>query len=692
MTEHRIFNWPQPLAGEQPRIWYGGDYNPDQWPEEVWDEDIELMKKAGVNLVSVAIFSWAKLEPEEGVYDFDWLDRVIDKLGKAGIAVDLASGTASPPMWMTQAHPEILWVDYRGDVCQPGARQHWRATSPVFLDYALRLCRKMAEHYKDNPYVVAWHVSNEYGCHNRFDYSEDAERAFQKWCEKRYGTIEAVNEAWGTAFWAQHMNNFSEIIPPRFIGDGNFMNPGKLLDWKRFSSDALLDFYRAERDALLEIAPKPQTTNFMISAGGTGIDYDKWGYDVDFVSNDHYFTPGEAHLDELAYAASLTDGVARKNPWFLMEHSTSSVNWRPINYRNEPGELVRDSLAHLAMGADAICYFQWRQSKAGAEKWHSSMVPHAGADSQVFRDVCELGADLGKLADEGLLGTKLLKSKVAVVFDYESQWATEHTATPSQNVRHWTEPLDWFRSLADTGVTADVVPVRGDWDSYEVAVLPALYILSEDTSRRVREYVANGGKLIVTYYTGLSDERDHVWLGGYPGSIRDVVGVRVEEHAPMGSDFPGAMNHLDLSNGAVAHDIADVITSVAETGRVLETFKADKWTGFDGAPAITVNEYGDGKAVYVGAKLGREGLATSLPEILAELGVAVPAGDDRGEVLRVERADETDENHFVFLFNRTHDVAVVDVEGEPLVASLAQVNDSEHTAAIQPNGVLVVKL
>ena len=170
--ERKEFKWPQPLAGNEPRIWYGGDYNPDQWPEEVWDEDVALMQQAGVNLVSVAIFSWAKLEPEEGVYDFDWLDRVIDKLGKAGIAVDLASGTASPPMWMTQAHPEILWVDYRGDVCQPGARQHWRATSPVFLDYALSLCRKMAEHYKDNPYVVSWHVSNEYGCHNRFDYSE----------------------------------------------------------------------------------------------------------------------------------------------------------------------------------------------------------------------------------------------------------------------------------------------------------------------------------------------------------------------------------------------------------------------------------------------------------------------------------------------------------------------------------------
>ena len=488
------------------------------------------------------------------------------------------------------------------------------------------------------------------------------------------------------------MNNFSEIIPPRFIGDGNFMNPGKLLDWKRFSSDALLDFYKAERDALLEIAPKPQTTNFMVSAGGAGIDYDKWGYDVDFVSNDHYFTPGEAHFDELAYSASLCDGIARKNPWFLMEHSSSAVNWRPINYRVEPGELVRDSLAHLAMGSDAICYFQWRQSKAGAEKWHSSMVPHAGPDSQIFRDVCELGADLNKLADEGLLSTKLVKSKVAVVFDYESQWATEHTATPTQEVRHWTEPLAWFRALADNGLTADVVPVRGPWDEYEAVVLPSLTILSEETTRRVREYVANGGKLFVTYYTGLVDDKDHVWLGGYPGSIRDVVGVRVEEFAPMGNDFPGAMEHLDLDNGTVAHDFADVITSVADTAHVVASFKADKWTGFDGAPAITVNDFGDGKAAYVGARLGREGLAKSLPALLEELGIETSAEDDRGEVLRVERADETGENHFVFLFNRTHDVAVVDVEGEPLVASLAQVNESEHTAAIQPNGVLVVKL
>ena len=688
MTQRRSYRWPQPLAGQQARIWYGGDYNPDQWPEEVWDDDVRLMKKAGVNLVSVGIFSWAKIETSEGVYDFDWLDRIINKLGEAGIAVDLASATASPPMWLTQAHPEVLWKDYRGDVCQPGARQHWRPTSPVFREYALKLCRAMAEHYKGNPYVVAWHVSNEYGCHNRFDYSEDAERAFRKWCEERYGTIDAVNDAWGTAFWAQRMNDFTEIVPPRFIGDGNFMNPGKLLDFKRFSSDALKAFYVAERDALAEITPDlPLTTNFMVSAAGSVLDYDDWGREVDFVSNDHYFIPGEAHLDELAFSASLVDGIARKDPWFLMEHSTSAVNWRPVNYRKEPGQLVRDSLAHVAMGADAVCYFQWRQSKAGAEKFHSAMVPHAGEDSAVFRDVCELGADLNTLADNGLLGTKLAKSKVAVVFDYESEWASEHTATPTQKVHHVDEPLQWFRALADHGMTADVVPVRGAWDDYEMVVLPSVYLLSEETTRRVRDYVVGGGRLVVTYYTGISDERDHVWLGGYPGSIRDVVGVRVEEFMPMGDDFPGVPDCLGLSNGAVAHDIADVIGSVDGTATVLETFKDDPWTGMDGAPAIVAHTFGEGRSVYVGARLGRDGIALSLPEILDSLGMAEAGGND-GRVLRVER-EGADGSRFVFSFNRTHETVRVPVEGEVVVSSFAEV--SGETISIKPNGVIVTK-
>lgn len=335
-----------------------------------------------------------------------------------------------------------------------------------------------------------------------------------------------------------------------------------------------------------------------------------------------------------------------------------------------------------------MCYFQWRQSKAGAEKFHSAMLPHAGEDSQVFRDVCELGSDLNALADNGLLGTRLAKSRVAVVYDYESEWASEHTATPTQKVRHVDEPLAWFRALADNGVTADVVPVRSNWDEYEVAVLPSVYILSEETTRRVREYVAGGGRLIVTYYTGLSDEKDHIWLGGYPGSIRDVVGVRVEEFAPLGDDWPGTPEYLDLDNGTTAHDFADVITSVGEHATVIASFKDDPWTGMDGRPAIVGNAYGEGRTVYVGASLGRDGIARSLPMMFSSLGVEVPEASDPG-LLRVERVDEASGARFVFLFNRTHAVIEAMQDGRPVIASLADVGDGKVT--VRPNGVIVLR-
>ena len=488
------------------------------------------------------------------------------------------------------------------------------------------------------------------------------------------------------------MTDFSQIIPPRYIGEGNFMNPGKLLDFKRFCSDALKEFFKAERDALAEITPNiPLTTNFMVSAPGNALDYDDWGNEVDFVSNDHYFTPGRRHFDELAYSSSLVDGISRKQPWFLMEHSTSAVNWRSINYRKEPGQLERDAMAHLAMGADAICFFQWRQSQAGAEKFHSGMVPHAGRNSQVYRDVCALGNDLDTLSQAGLPGTTLSQARIAVVYDYASEWATEHTATPTQQVRHWTEPLDWFIALADQGLTADVVPLAGDWDRYEMVVLPSVYLLGENDARRVRDYVAAGGKLFATYYTGISDERDHVWLGGYPGAIRDVVGVRSEEFAPMGDD-DGVLDHLDLSNGTVAHDIADVITSTADSARILATYQADSWTGMNGVPAITVNTYGEGRAAYVGCRLGADGLAASLPAMFEAMDVSVPAWQGSGDILRVVREGRGDGEHeaprFTFQFNRTHHPVAADIEGRTIVASLAE-DHGDGTATIAPNGVIV---
>ena len=689
MSARRNFEWPELLTADGRGIAFGGDYNPDQWSEDIWDDDIRLMKQAGVNTVALAIFSWDRIQPTEDRWDFGWLDRIIDKLGNAGIVVDLASATATAPLWLYESHPEVLPRDKYGHPVNAGSRQSWSPTSPVFKEYALTLCRKLAERYGTNPYVTAWHMGNEYGWNNREDYSDNALEAFRAWCRRKYGTIDALNQAWGTTFWGQEMNGFDEVLIPRFMGADSMVNPGQKLDFERFGNDMLLDFYKAERDAIAEICPdKPFTTNFMVSTDQCCMDYAAWAKEVNFVSNDHYFHEGESHLDELACSDALMDSLALGKPWYVMEHSTSAVQWKPLNTRKRKGEIVRDSLAHVAMGADAVCYFQWRQSKAGAEKYHSAMLPHAGENSQIFRDVCELGADLNTLADNGLLGTKLAKSKVAVVFDYESEWASEHTATPTQKVHHVDEPLQWFRALADNGVTADVVPVSSNWDEYEVAVLPSVYILSEETTRRVRDYVANGGRLIVTYYTGLSDEKDHVWLGGYPGSIRDVVGVRVEEFAPLGDDWPGTPDHLELSNGTVAHDIVDVIGSIGKDAEVLASFKDDPWTGMNGRPAIVSNAYGEGRSVYVGARLGRDGIAKSLPAILKALGADVEDSADP-DLLRVERVDEETGARFTFLFNRTHEPISLLVDGEPIVMSLVERDGA--TATINPNGVLIIK-
>ena len=415
MTTRRTFRWPSLLTESGRGIAFGGDYNPDQWPEETLDEDIRLMVQAGVNTVALAIFSWDKIEPREGEFTFEWLDHVIDKLGAASIAVDLASATATAPLWLYERHPEVLPIDRYGHVVNAGSRQSWQPTSPVLKEYALRLCRKLAEHYKDNPYVTAWHMGNEYGWNNRYDYSDNALAAFRTWCEAKYGTVDALNEAWGTAFWSQHVNSFDEVLLPRHMGGDSMVNPPQQLDYERFGNDMLLDFYKAERDAIEEICPgKPFTTNFMVSTDQCTMDYAQWANEVDFVSNDHYFHEGESHLDELACSDALMDSLALGKPWYVMEHSTSAVQWKPLNTRKRAGELMRDSLAHVAMGADAINFFQWRQSASGAEAFHSAMVPHAGSDTKLFRGVCELGAALKTLSDAGVQDTELKLSLIHI--------------------------------------------------------------------------------------------------------------------------------------------------------------------------------------------------------------------------------------------------------------------------------------
>ncbi|SNY52679.1 beta-galactosidase [Paractinoplanes atraurantiacus] len=592
------------------RLEYGADYNPEQWPREVWDEDVRAMREAGVTIVSLAIFSWARIEPADGRYDFAWLDEVMDLLHANGISVDLATATASPPPWLTTAHPEILPVNHEGQILWQGGRQHWRPTSPVFREYALRLVRTMAQRYADHPALVAWHVSNELGCHNIYDYSEDAAQAFRVWLRHRYGTVEALNEAWGTAFWAQRYGEWDEILPPRLAA--SFPNPTQQFDFKRFSSDVLKDYLRAEREILRELTPDvPVTTNFMVMGETKGMNYADWAAEVDFVSNDHYRLPGAQSLDELSFSANLTGNIAGGRPWFLMEHSTSAVNWQPVNLAKRPGELSRDALTHVAHGADAVCYFQWRQSRAGAEKYHSGMVPHAGTDSQLFRDVVALGERLRELSY--VQGKRRTPAKAAILFDWESWWASEQDSHPTELLKYKQEALDWYTTFLDLGVRVDVLPASASFDGYDLVVAPILHVMPSALADRLTAFVENGGHLVATYFSGIVDENDHIWLGGYPGPLRDLLGLRIEEFAPLLAGDTVALS--DGLEGTLWSDRIDLIDPATE---VLATYKTGDYAG---RPAVTRRAAGQGSASYVSTKLAPNALAPLLKDLAGRAGV-----------------------------------------------------------------------
>ncbi|NHI15868.1 beta-galactosidase [Microbacterium excoecariae] len=641
MQTHRWLRTPE---GAAPRISYGADYNPDQWSREVWDDDVRLMKKAGVDVVSVAIFSWAKLQPAPGVWDFAWLDEVIDLMHANGIGVDLATATASPPPWLTMAHPEVLPVTAEGHVLSQGARQHWRPTSPVFREYALTVVEKLAERYGSHPGVVAWHVNNELGCHNAYDYSDDAAAAFRAWLADRYGDIAGLNHAWGTAFWSQAYGSFDEVLPPRLAA--SFPNPTQQLDFARFSSDALIDYLVAEREVLNRITPDvPVTTNFMITGGTRHADYAAMAKEIDFVSNDHYVT---ADRDELAFSAAITSGVAGHRPWFLMEHSTSAVNWQPVNRPKRAGELIRDSLTHVAHGADAVCFFQWRQSSAGAEKYHSAMVPHAGEDTRVYRDVVELGRILQGLGD--VVGSDRDPAQVAILFDWQSWWGSELDSHPTELLEYRREALEWWTALANLGIRADVVPTDADLAGYRMVVAPVLYSVPEALADTLRAYATAGGHLVTTYFSGAVNEHDHAYLGGYPGAFRDLLGIRVEEFRPL---FAGETVPLSIgTNGSLWSEPIDVVAGDVE---VLATYEHEEL-----GAAVTRRPAGTGSAAYVSTRLGLDGLAAILPELLSGAGVTSELPEAlRSSVELVVRAGAN--GRVRFFINRTDDA--VDLGG-----------------------------
>lgn len=677
MTHPARPQWLRRPDNVAPGLAYGADYNPEQWPREVWRDDVRLMREAGVNIVSLGIFSWAKLQPAENTWRFDWLDEVMGLLYDNGIAVDLATATASPPPWLTAKHPEILPVNARGETVWPGGRQHWRPTSPVFREHALALVEKMAARYAAHPALTAWHVSNELGCHNVYDYSDDAARAFRDWLRARYTTLDALNHAWGTAFWSQEYSDWAQILPPRLAA--THPNPTQQLDFKRFSSDALRDYLRAERDILHRHTPDvPVTHNFMIMGGTKGMDYAAWAADVDFVSNDHYVEPGPQAFDELSFSANLTGNIAGGRPWFLMEHSTSAVNWQAVNVAKKAGELARDSLTHVAHGADAVCFFQWRQSAAGAEKYHSAMVPHAGPDSDVFRSAAALGATLRDLAP--VAGAIREQAPAAIVFHWESWWAAEADSHPTDRLRYRQEALDWYTAFLNLGIRADVVPLGTPLDGYSLVVAPMLHMVTEPVAKDLRGYAEAGGHLVTTYFSGIVDEHDHVWLGGHPGALRDLLGVRVEEFAPLLDT-----ETVTLDGGLSANLWTERVQVTGPDVTVLSRYTTGEHTGH---PAITRRTVGEGSAAYVSTRLGPRGLTAILDGLATVAGVTseLPAAS-RGDVeLTVRRCGE---QRFAFLVNRTDQpVTVSDLPGEPLLGA----RGPQGELPLPARGVRVVRL
>lgn len=660
-------DWPLRLDG----LAFGGDYNPEQWPLEVQEEDVRLMAEAGVNLVSLAIFSWATIEPEEGRFDWSWLDAAMDRLDAGGVRVALATATASPPPWLTARHPEMLPRLADGTVLGQGSRQAYAVTHPRWRRYAVAMARRMAERYRDHPALALWHVDNEIGCHVPYDYSDAAAAAFRTWLEARYGTVEELNRAWGTAFWSQRYATFADVLPPRTAP--TTLNPTQQLDFARFSSDALRDYLDDLCAAVREVVPHvPVTTNFMVGLHKTN-DYFGWADHVDVVANDHYTMSAdpERHI-QLAFAADLTRGVAGGRPWMLMEHSTSAVNWQPHNRAKAPGEMLRNSLAHVARGADAVMFFQWRQAVAGSEKFHSAMVPHAGTDSDVWRDVVRLGDVLRRLAP---VRGSTVRPEVAIVVDYEAWWACELDSHPSADVAYLDRVRAYHRALWLRGVTADVVHPTADLSGYRVVLVPTLYLVGDEAAAAVADAAAAGASVVVSYFSGIVDVDDHVRLGGYPGAFRDLLGVRVEEFHPL---LPGAAVPLD--DGTTVSVWTEMLRLAgAEAVRTLAGGV------LAGTPAVTRRSVGAGAAWYEAARLDDDALGRLLDAVLAEAGVRAEPSPAPGVEVVTRRGDDAD---FRFVINHTDDEVTVPAAGTDLLTG----DDVRDGARVRPGGVAVLRV
>ena len=647
------------------RLAFGGDYNPEQWDESVWKEDDALMRQAGVNLATVGVFSWALLEPDEGRYDFGWLDAQLDRLHANGVRVDLATPTASPPPWFTLAHPEAMPVTADGTRLTHGSRDTYCLAAPAYRRAAVGIAAALAERYGGHPAVALWHVHNEYAtvCH-----CEQSAAAFRVWLRERHGTLDAVNEAWGTAFWSQRYGSWEQITPPRATQWHH--NPGHTLDFRRFWSDLALTAYREQRDAIRAHSDRPVTTNLMLPGYQT-LDLWAFGREVDCVSIDHYpDAPGvDAHAD-IAFGADRARSFGGGRPWLLMEQGTNTVYRADRTLPREPGDILRSSLGHIARGSDGALFFQWRQSRAGAEIWHSAMVPHAGPDTRVFRETAATGAAVARLGE--LAGSLVEPPRVAVLWDADAWWALDSAGMPSGGLDYLGTVRRAHRVLWDAGVTVAFAHPEDDLSGYRAVLAPSLYLVSDRGAASLRRYVQGGGTLLVQYFSGVVDARHQVRTGGHPGAFREVLGIRVEEHRPLPADLEVA-----LSDGSSGTEWSEDLR--AEGADVLASYRsgADGGGSLAGKPAVTRHRFGAGEGWYASTRLDDAGYAALVGRVLAAAGVgpAVPGRPAGVDAVRRRKGELS----WLFLFN--HGAA------EARLASVAEGVDLLTGTAVPPTGL-----
>jgi beta-galactosidase len=663
-------------------LWFGGDYNPEQWDAATWASDDALMRQARVNTVTVGVFSWALLEPAEGSYSFDWLDATLDRLHGNGVRVVLATPTASPPPWFTLAHPDAMPVRPDGTRLWHGSRDTYCAAAPAYREAALRIAAELGKRYASHPALATWHVHNEYGT---MCWCDHAAAAFRGWLRARYESLDELNDAWGTAFWSQRYISWEQVAPPR---ETQYLpNPGQVLDFRRFWSDELLAGYVEQRDALRSFTPDvPVTTNFM-GPDHLVIDPCSWGREVDMVAVDHYLSSAErlAGAADIAFVSDWARGVGGGRPWLLMEQAPSTVIDSGVLAHRSPGRMISDSLQYVARGSEGAMFFQWRASRAGAEMYHPALVPHAGADSRIFTEAAVLGATLSRLSE--VAGSAPPPAPVAVMVDAPSHWALQARGLPSPHVRHLDVARTLHGSLWRSGVMCDVIPADTDLSSYRLVIVPAVYLLSRAAAAALRSYAALGGKLVVTFCSGIADEAHRVWLDGYPGALRDVLGIRAEEFHPLQPGEPVA-----LSRGPAGDFSAEVSAGATWAGRLwAERLRAEGATvlasyasgDLAGLPAVTRNSFGAGTAWYLSTLLSDDAMTALLGSIAREAG-CVPLGPPGVSVTR-RRAEEG--QSWLFAFNHGDAAAEVPASGVDLLSGAAVAD----ALRLPPGGCAVIR-